>query len=1452
MKRLKKLISKVKKPEDEKNLDIFKNVHERIKDGSLDQNFIDRAHDRFPFERCFKYNEKSALLHAVELENFNISELLLKNGVHFCPKEDKTKILNNISKGRKTVLFNLIQNNLCELEKLSQHIAILVESTKVKCNQTEISLEKCTSLIIEAFKNLQFSRLIDPILQLVSTGKDLQINFDFESDSIECLDPLSSNNVLGNFLPQFKVINLGANSLLSEKTDKKLKVYGVLAHELCHYAMYLVYKNDCNPYKMHEDHKFDKICEDTKNILEDISKRDGGNMLEEINIFHLVFEKLKDGKYANYAIVLHHAELIVRIPHSRAFCGKNNSKFENVEKTFPGLLTFYEKTTLIDVKEKTFLRTLASINKMFDVSSEIDDEYFTLDVKKLNFALEDKKVIEIYSNCPKLTMKALYKMHQNNGIFMTLSNFNNKALKKILMKNLENFNNFPEKKISLYIRCHQIGVKDTATFQTDFLKFDWLSIILVKEMTPDHGNEGIYLKHTTDDLTKDSIKDLSVLTVDFQGHKMRVKEFYSGKFDKISLEEFYEPLIKLDKDTNIDVEAFLLQTSVLPEPETTENVEKFELKNISEAAKSNLVLFFKKNEILKTAELKSLCYILKKEFPKFWIIYIDYNELSENHRQNFESSSSLQSFVTEKLKVFKAYEKSIFNELFESKKIIFVLENFDNSSTKFVKNFLKQLIASKNKIWISMTSESSFQWLDKKSFKSFKLKKLTNEESWDELLRLKSMQEEIFDYVNKLGRIDCDNSNLFLQYVFRLKCLPQDSGFQVFEKITSYEIECALENEEPKPKLNQAKEALHVLAIQILFKVEIFSNGQKHLVENISKALKNCKFMKNEIEFIHNTFTTYFVAESIYENVFYVLFEEIKVAKKPNEDFVRIFILCLQDSKKMRLVRAFLNDALTLLEPKFELIKNFQGKLEPLETAELSSNVFQNMANEGCLNMIRLTSRMFVNVEIYQFWLRKAKNENSVLMVAAQYQRKEFMEKLIEDAKIIFKEKTAQLITHQNNKGSNIFHFAVQNEDLEVLEFLLKETKILTSEKALCYLLNKRNKEDQKFYFYSLSNKNLNIFNLLEEVKKYLLEKKLKKKPSSIPKPDKDKSTTFLHMLIVDKNLEDMRKVCEALEKNNFLIEKDLVTLMFAVAQNENFGTLTCVWDCVNKKFFADDEGKKKLLLQFENPDLETFFHFACKNKSKQQFESFCELYESVLGPEETLKLIEKETKFKENALTYTLLTRSTNIETISALWKYIQKLSKNKDLPAKILLKDNFKDKNIFNGPISNIISTLYIFMKFIIELFDEAKTNSGTKDDFARTVLEQTNQYLLRAADYCKCEEFENFFSACDGILEDTLSLFFKKLLTESKNKDNSGILQISLDNRELGIFKFLVQTAKKYLSPVEFETILTAKNDFQISICSKTLVMERLKQTEVLNILKKNTSPVFYKKKIVHNQR
>jgi len=270
-------------------------------------------------EFYFDLSNKSAANVAVKAKAFNIYEILLINEIYLAPHECQQGVFEDLSYTEQEIIRQIHKKHSKEL--VDKHIYMLMQNSSI-AHDVSGTHEK-QKLVSETYKYLSQDPQLNIILKIVASKKNFKIIFDFNRDAVNITDPTSSDSTLGVFYFE-GTIYIGAKQLLDE--SRKHIAIGTLAHELCHYAMFLVYSNQSKPYT----NKDKKALQEYEQIVKKCRASSGK-------------ERVIDVVFRKYPAHQHHCELIVRPAHLIAMYLDRQDKIMEIRCYFPELFEFFEK-----------------------------------------------------------------------------------------------------------------------------------------------------------------------------------------------------------------------------------------------------------------------------------------------------------------------------------------------------------------------------------------------------------------------------------------------------------------------------------------------------------------------------------------------------------------------------------------------------------------------------------------------------------------------------------------------------------------------------------------------------------------------------------------------------------------------------------------------------------------------------------------------------------------------------------------------------------------------------------------------------------------------------------------------------------------------------------------------------------------------------------------------------
>ena len=705
----------------------IKSLHENIKEGNLDG--IYKFLNKYPGEAHVFYQQTSAAATALKNENFEVYELLLSKGITLGPNEDILKILSSIRQETYDGEPLMKRRKLKELHMKYfkypslKHIDILRSKCRLSHTCRDRDRGRFNEIILQTFEDLNSIEYLEPMLKLVASSEFLRIVFDFDHHSVEQLDPTKQGNIRGTAYNLEGTVFIGARGLLDK--EKCFEVYGTLAHELCHFAMQLLYNNRCKPYHRNDDGK-QKLFREIFALLEQKKSLD--------EIVSLAFK---------YPFDKQHAELIVRIPHILAQYIKQDKKLVECQLMLSPLFAFFEHYVLNDMRDLYPLmeakRELKDLNELCGVLCALEYSEVTLtcnSIQNLDLVLDaTDRILNITSNYVPITMSAIYtllKLEDNflfSYIFIKFDDLEKDKIRELIIAAFK-LNTKPTiiidcdgKKI---IEVHKMAEKLIERKLTERL------IFITNELLKLQSVFGCFVTHSWSQLSDKSQKKLMFNQVKLQGKSLKLKDVLDSSSDAIysvSLKDLMEEKVEIGKEIKFEVKfhferKFIFHSkrgsflhiigisSKLEHPAVSGKSKPREISYdgiIDIAEQEKLLLLTDPPGNGKTVEFKTLALKLKEKFPSRWIIYWDLKNFVNFYDKDGQTSETLHKpvceFLSQKILKLNSFDENVFTELFKSDRVVLLMDGFDEISPsykQFIMNVLKLINhTTKNQIWIS-------------------------------------------------------------------------------------------------------------------------------------------------------------------------------------------------------------------------------------------------------------------------------------------------------------------------------------------------------------------------------------------------------------------------------------------------------------------------------------------------------------------------------------------------------------------------------------------------------------------------------------------------------------------------------------------------------------------------------------------------------------------------------
>jgi hypothetical protein len=566
----------------------------------------------------YDMKNNSAASLAIKLRKLEIYKELVKLKICIARKEDMDEITADLSEDEKNDLMEFHQTQVKGWTK--KHLMFLLANSFL-CHDTE-DADNYLEDVKQAFEIMNKIKEVEIVLKVVAASKNFQIIFDFNRNNIQHIDPSAKRNVLGSFSAR-RVISIGAKNLLDSNECRE--VYGTIAHELTHYASYLIYKNCAKPYAENEEEKRLKF-------LDIVNKT-------EVNKDK---ENIVDWCYKYYEKNELDAELIVRVPHMLTFHHNNKQKITECRENFKDLFDFYENQFMEDAKLAIpNIQTVAEeVNEMYERENEeirMENEKYREENAK--FSAENQK-FHIKTQKQKKTIFA-FSISTVGIIFFTIF---------AVFLTLYTFWPVPEKWSDLFEWQEREFLARNVSYQSEILNFRNLT--------------GNYTKELTNLLNKNqmaSLYDNRMLKIGeetFFGDKI----YLTRKFHKIDAESHKvlgdEPKCSYDHWTMVESCNY-----------TTLNFNN--IKHYAEETKVFLLSAMAGEG--KSTTFKQFARKLKKMAPLKWVQFIEL----KNHTETFKSNNASLSELRKILNLENDFERKLFEIKFEHDEVVFIWDGLD-------------------------------------------------------------------------------------------------------------------------------------------------------------------------------------------------------------------------------------------------------------------------------------------------------------------------------------------------------------------------------------------------------------------------------------------------------------------------------------------------------------------------------------------------------------------------------------------------------------------------------------------------------------------------------------------------------------------------------------------------------------------------------------------------------
>lgn len=1205
-------------------------LHESIKRGRMDQ--VKAFLIKNPSAR-YAYNIKneSAAAMALKSEQFAIYEFLISQGVCLGPHEDLCEILNkqapNCRDGRRIMMKKMYLHEMHKKyfkKPFDKHLMDLLSQSDVGFDTPDDEKRSYFRYIKEAFQILNEIEEISLVLKIVAKSKFFRIIFDFHRDSVGNVDPTTNAKTRGTSYFKSGYIYVGAKGLLSEIS--KYEVLGTLAHEMTHYAMQLVYENNCKPYRNFDCDRFNefsvvsRVCEFHKE--------------KETKIFYTF----------NYPEAQQHAELIVRVPHLLALYKENPKDLERCQSIYEELFTFYRKYVMADLQTEHQLmmpkRETIELNDWFNVVKPLVESNITLNVDMLHLNLNaNDKILLVISNCVRLTIKALHQQLTRDTrtkveslyLFARPSALENCKMKALLLKAF----NLPTKPTVVF-QCEDDASPEEIKVIAATMNATSKIIFIVKSVDGRFDQEDfhkVHITHSWMDLPELTRNVLWAFNVNFQGAVLCLKDlltFPSKPYENIPFCDLLRLKMKVSEPLKFKDVDFFVERKV-----SSQSQQDFDFDALSDYAVAHkIVLLSDDPGAGKTTTFKRFALQLKEKFPSYWVTYLDLKQFIDVFELNeflvFSDASEIAQFIAVKMLRLENVDLSVFCQLFIEHRLILLLDGIDEICPNF-KDFIVRLLKAvksktNNQLWISTRPHIANDLSRNLGQEYFYLKPFTQCEQREFYFKFyEHRQVEVFDMNRYLSGIenlmgflsqnrlfwspitsDISTNPLFMRIVADIydddvmyqsrtgKCMTLCNLYLMYERFMERKFNLWILNKgrlsiSDQIEIHRGSESIVRCHLRIALEKTFNDSKVKMLVEE--SKLKTDQIVRvglmtqngSELQFIHRTFAEFFVSDFLFSEIFCPEQQHGRKRRSVREQktIMRLFVRVLS-SDEFQMIRAFLGNAIELVKHKKD-VKRFRKMAKSFRKSSkrLDRDKMLTVAvSDGCINLTSLLLQFSVANQnaIMKLILREKRDLNNVLINSFNIHRMniETIKTLWDAAKNIYSSKDVKsFLMKSNGFGKTLLHISARYESSELLKFLLTEIKLVTEDSELHELLTRQDCDGEiALTIASKNNANEGSFKVIWKFYEEIFTE--------------IEQRSFLAMM-VDSEFVTFRTIIE----NNELVFQEL-------------------WKSFMMKFSNDE--LKKFLIKSDETDI---LHFAAIWKSEKMFRSLFMMMKDVFSADE-------------------------------------------------------------------------------------------------------------------------------------------------------------------------------------------------------------------------------------------
>lgn len=1397
---------------------------QHIKEGSINGvRTLAKKHPRFkqiPISR-----NQSALTIALKCKQFQVYAELKSLGFRPQQNEGFERMKQKLQQDDTKRLAQALRLNFPGAK--DPHIIQLMICSRLGYDVEECEHEELFQIIQKAFEKLNAIPWIQPILQIIANSRHLIIVFDFNRDSVSELDPMKPNpGIKGTNYVYKGFIFVGAKGL-KEETENLQNYYtvlGTLVHEMTHFAMQLLYKNDCRPYASSDDQKKEKFEE----IISQFSNDTREIIVRRVYVSHQLLKRCADGQQKPI-MDKRPAELIVRVTQLLAHYSKEETELAERKEWFKTLFDYYEKNILNDLKSNfpmlKDLQIIEDANNLYDILLKV----LSLEMKPnsknpdCNFDDVSHNILFCKTNSILVAMSLISKIFKEKKISFVLA--------KIEFVDFELYRNMMitayQSKLSPVLVIDfsswiNISMKNFRNFMNDFLPTCRMIFLSKKDCsetdkvlkTLQNSFRQIDLKDfSLDDFSAQYCEQLLTQKFSFQNHPVEFNKVFS----------IDSPSLKLIPIDCIFSEDFSVMETTQNE-EMQDLVDRYVERNFSRNKQSDdndQLLSISTDELMedprivkiiagepgmgKSWTLKMIAKKLKKIHPDHWHVELDIKRHMKVFKDELKFKNcgkEVKKFLAEKILELSELEREIFAELFDAGKIdVFCDEICPTSEASVLDLLLSIKNTSRGKLWVTSRTNRVGKLEKTLEALSFRLKPFTREDQREFLTKHFAGNANAEKIVERISEISKDMAQEIAKVPQMLKMLAEiyEDG-KSSDKINFYSfckqlVEKLLAVWTESGRLNglfdatSIRRAHQISALQKVLSKEAFDRllispikieSAKETIEQI--GLVNVDVSRN-LEFHLEKFANFFVCDQIICDIF-----DSKMCKEdPLKTLSILYEILLV--KSYETVRMFLDNAIeNFAEVNSFNVEYCRDFLSKILTDTKKFSILHNSIKEGRFNVISTIVEILKGNESLTKDLLLSKDNygrNIFLSAVSHCQDVNFLKSFWKLSRTFLgKTERENMMLDRDCKGRNCLLDAAFNSNKHVLEFLWDSSEIHESEEVKIKFLSSTDPSKRNALHLAAS---FNEKSVLEALLKFANVLSIEQKKNFLTNKIEYGKSVFGLAVRYNKNTDVLEYLLEYSQKN--LSARELKEILICQKDENGFTTLheaaafgssevfEVLWKFINDKY-KSNEVEEFLITEDESAAFD----------SREISKSLWENIEDKFKSDDIKKSLLAEDKLGRNALVLAFAYNQ-DVDVVDSVWKVYKKAFSANKLK-KILTKKMTNGNSILHMiSRTNGKDVLVMFWNYSVDDRDQKKflTREGYKKRSVFAVAAVYNKNL-------------DFLSMLWEKMEQNLSKDELKNILTSKDSENNSPIHLACLNNRAECVEYVLKLMQKVLTREE----------------------------------------------------